>query len=152
MSVFFIGYYDVNNIEYYEGGKDCKGAIIIGGWKQDFLSSLDYWSCSDYIEFWRCNLEMVIKGGDLACLITNIRASETIIEDIMLWSIYRENNNVFIRNRLVCDAGIKRNFSLCDLLPFIKKRVAVNEWGQKYWEKQTDVAAIKEFLESGELS
>lgn len=152
MSDFFIGYYDVNNIEFYEGGKDCKGMIVIGDWMQDFLSSLDYWSCSDYIEFWKYNLEMIANGADRACLVTYITASKTEVEDVMLWPIYRENDNVFIRNRLLCDIGFKKGFGPCDLLSFVKERVAVDEWGHKYCEKQTSVSAIKTFLESGKLS
>lgn len=130
----------------------CDGLIEVGNWKKEFDSRLDYWTCSDYIEFWKYSLQAIVCGEEIACLITLMSPPEAFPGSIELWPLYREKDCVFMQGKMISDPDIRKCFDPYNFSMYVNERRTVDRWGNRVYEKQISVAAIKAFLESGKLS
>jgi len=95
------------NIEVYtknpkkiEGFLYQLGKITIGNFTEKFLMSLDTWTVEEYKQQWKEGIER-IRTHHTSCLVATIQNLEIGYPLIILWTLYKENNTVFVRNQIL---------------------------------------------------
>lgn len=124
------------------------GKITIGDFQEKFHMPLDSWTIDEYKQQWKEGLER-IKTHDSSCLIVTMSKQKTD-PFILIWVLYKVNNNIFIQNQLLVNEILKEIST--DLPPYDEKtcyqyitpRETISEDGDKISEWQIDITDIPE--------
>lgn len=126
-----------------------RGQITIGDFQETFIMLLDNWSVDEYKQQWREGLER-IRTHDSSCLVASFGGSQ---ENpwIELWTLYKENNNIFIHNQYLFfeifqerSKGLPPFDAKTCYLYIISPRETVSEDGRKISEWTIDINDIPE--------
>jgi len=82
-------------LEYYS----YEGYITIKDFKERFLTSIAGWGIEEYEYQWKMGIER-IKTHNYSCLVTNANSLH-VNPYIDMWQMYKENNIIYINNRLI---------------------------------------------------
>ena len=107
--------------------------MVIGNWKESFLSSLYEWTKQDYERHWHAAITSLTQGADKAALITEYVGPKASSK-LMWWPLYRLENIVYVQNHLLFYDQLTEPFSLADADRFIRDRQTVNEDGKRISE------------------
>lgn len=135
-----------------EGELVYRGQITIGDFKESFIMPLDSWTIEEYKQQWREGLER-IKTHNSSCLIATLSGLKRDYPFIILWALYKENDTIFIQNKLLFDEIFEQisqglppfNSKTCYL--YLLPRKTTSSSGNKISEWKTNLNAINEFLE-----
>jgi hypothetical protein len=122
------------------------GEIVLGNFRERFLSPLTFWDEAHYQNQWNDGLRRIIAGSD-SCLITSITDPDRS-NHLTWWPLYRQANEVHVQNHLLFLDGLPSRFDPNDPYAHIPKREAVSEEGEKISEWTISVDGVQEFLKS----
>lgn len=119
------------------------GQIVIGEFKEEFVSSLYEWTKEDYVAQWTSSLRRFLAGADRAVLITfYVNSKES--SNLEWWALYRgEGGVVHVQNHLPWHDNFDREFSVSQAESFLHDRMTVNDDGQSLSEWDVPLADIE---------
>lgn len=127
------------------------GVIRIGDWQERFDLALGYWSPQEYETKWREALVRLVAGSQSVGLMSWMSSPRH--ESIRrAWILYREQQTVYIQDRLFVGPQHKAVFDEAEHLVSIGPRETVADDGSRISEWKTDLAAIQAFLKRTESS
>jgi CdiI N-terminal domain len=120
------------------------GIIIIGDFQEYFLSSLSFWSASDYNKHWHDAVFRLVSGSDRSALITDMY-DPYISNCIEWWTIYNVEDILYIQNSLLALPKINEPFDLSNPFRYVPERRKLTEEGEKISEWSIPLDALKDF-------
>lgn len=133
---------DIGVDEKYE----TVGEITIGEFYEYFISSTTFWSKEDYEKQW-CEVVKTLSSSKVsssAFIVSMFDPSET--EYIICWPAYRENDDVYIQNRLLFLKDINGDFDVNKIGSHIGDRETVSDDGTSPSEWHTTFRELEDWL------
>ncbi|HEY1939274.1 MAG TPA: hypothetical protein VGJ33_15180 [Candidatus Angelobacter sp.] len=134
-------------LEYpYDDGHTAaaRGEIVLGDFREGFLSNLGEWRQADYREQWRRSIHRLLAGEQKAVLITTF-SSPTIATHLEWWALYREEDNVAVQNQLLFYDNIQGEFDVKCAVDFLNERRRVTEDGRPISEWSVSMNDLRVF-------
>jgi hypothetical protein len=138
-------------LEYpYEdaSAKATRGLIVIGNFREEFLSNLREWTQAEYREQWSRSIRSLLEGERKAVLITTF-SSPTIATHLEWWPLYREGENIFVQNHLLFYKDVDGEFDANRAVDFLMDRQTENEEGLPISEWSVSMDELRAFAEVG---
>jgi hypothetical protein len=143
---FSIAFPPDTNEEIWEGKRIRMGRITIGGFTEDFMAYLEYWSAPDYEAQWKDAIRRVVSGSAVEALITDMHDLRTA-HHLVSWPMYREGARVFVQNRLLLLSNFGRPLQLDQLIGKLGNRQTINKDGQQISEWLVETRDLEIFLD-----
>jgi contact-dependent growth inhibition (CDI) system CdiI-like immunity protein len=125
------------------------GEILIGSFRERFLSDMTFWTEAEYEGQWRDAVSQVVTL-DKAALITSITEPSTT-NFIRWWAMYRDGETVVFNDQVFFLSEAKEPFAAHATGRFVPERETVSETGQPISEWSTTTAALRAFRQSIEV-
>lgn len=122
------------------------GKISIDEFREEFQAELAYWSVSDYQQSWLGAIRRLLDGAEASCLVTSITDPETA-NFIVTWPLYRENETVFIQNKLLFLDELDEKFSPGEPWQSVSPRQTLNEDGMKISEWTVRLSDMRAYVD-----
>lgn len=122
-----------------------RGRIRIDEFREEFETSLEFWSPADYRRQWSRALEGLVAGGDRSALITSITDPQTA-NFIFWWPLYRVDEDIVIQNGVLLLDELTGPFDPERCEAFVPEREQTGESGEQISEWRTSLAEIRDFL------
>lgn len=134
------------SIEIIEPGRLLgRGRLRIGGFEEEFETSLEYWSATDYERQWTTALERVLAHCRPAALITSL-TDPARSNFLTWWPMYPAAENIVFQNALLFLDQLPAPFDPMCWERFVPPRERYTEEGEQLSEWHTSAAAIRKFL------
>ena len=121
-----------------------EGLLVIGEWRESFLSSLYEWTKQDYERQWQAAINSLVQGAEKSALITEFVGPEAS-SHLQWWPLYRLGGTVYFHNQILFYDQLSEPFSLADISKFVSERQTVNEDGAAISEWSIPLSALEEF-------
>lgn len=143
---FKIHFVEDNSIEGFVRDSSRVGEIVIDDFHELFITPTDYWNEAQYINHWKQAVKDVLASDlSTSALMVSMHNPESA-EFITCWPLYRENDTVYIQNRLIFTEDIKETFNAENIQNYIGKREKFNEDGDEISEWSTQVVELEEWI------
>lgn len=129
----------------WEGQKIRVGCISIGDFTEEFTSFLDFWTPADYETQWRAEIGRMVSGARVDALITDMHNLGTA-HHLVSWPLYREDDLVFVQNRLLFLSDLGRPLHLDQLIGKLGDRSTISEDGATISEWSVGIQDLRDFL------
>lgn len=123
-----------------------RGEIVVNGLREEFESSLEYWTAKQYEAQWWEALRGITSSESMTALISSITDPRTA-NFFCWWPLYKEGESVFVQNQVLMLDEVRERFSLDRIIDFVPVRETADEDGNPISEWQTSVEEISAFLE-----
>lgn len=114
--------------EQAEQNAYAPGQIIISEFEESFLSSLSFWTKTQYQEHWNEAVTRLIRGEEKSALITSIPELE-YANFISWWPMWRVHNTVYIQNQILFLNELHKPFDVSHWFDFVEDRQTQSEDG-----------------------
>lgn len=121
-----------------------EGILLLGDWKESFLSSLYTWSKSDYERQWQHAITSLIDGDEKSALITEYISPEAS-SHLVWWPLYREGGSIYVHNQILFYDQLSKPFSLEEIAQFVAERQTVDGDGNLISEWNVTLEALIQF-------
>jgi hypothetical protein len=128
--------------------KAARGLIVLGDFKEEFLSNLREWTQSEYREQWARSIRSLLEGEVKAVLMTTF-SSPTVASHLEWWALYREGEHVFAQNQLLFYDDVEGEFDTDSAVEFLRDRQTVNEEGLPISEWSVSMDDLRAFAAGG---
>lgn len=132
------------NHETHEWESGAMGLLVLGDWKESFLSTLFEWNKQDYEAQWLHAIRKLLNGKTKVPLIVEYidpsRASKLI-----WWPMYRVEDTVYIQNHILWYEQLAEPFSIGNAGLSLRDRQTHSEDGQLISEWSVSLAEIEKF-------
>jgi hypothetical protein len=122
--------------------------IVIGGFRERFLTDLSFWSEADYERQWREAVSQVMTLDRAALMASMTDPSNANF--IRWWVMYREGETVMFQDQLFFMSEAKEPFVTSATSRFIHDRGSVSDTGYPVSEWSTTTSALRAFLRKTE--
>jgi hypothetical protein len=113
------------------------GEIVLGDYRELFISLIGFWSPRDYEDQWREGIKRVVQR-EKSCLVTSVD-DPAESEVITWWRLYPVGRTVYVRNSLLLLEDLPDAFSTRDPYASILDRHTVDDGHQiSEWEVGLD--------------
>ncbi|PIP42828.1 MAG: hypothetical protein COX17_10445 [Deltaproteobacteria bacterium CG23_combo_of_CG06-09_8_20_14_all_60_8] len=131
---------------WHEPADSAFGEIVLGDFKETFISSLSYWRQAQYLAQWRRSLNSLLKSGKPSYLIVSIDQPELNLA-MFVWPIFVFSKRLIFQNRLILPEDIK--YSVSELEPKIAQfeYQEADEDGNRFSEWEVGREDLAHFLE-----
>ncbi|SBW24406.1 hypothetical protein FDG2_4140 [Candidatus Protofrankia californiensis] len=123
------------------------GKIVAGGLDETFEAPIGKWTQSDYESSWRGELLSLLRGEDVAVLLT-VTIDPREANWLRGYTLYRFGDEVRIQERMFLMDELDHGFDLRNPSNFASRYESVNENGRRISEWVVSLADIRRFLES----
>jgi hypothetical protein len=124
-----------------------EGQITIDDFKETFVMPLNSWNLEDYKKQWQEGIAR-LKTHKRSCLVTSIQNMASGHPSIIMWTLYKEDDIVFVQNNLLISETTKgrsvklTDFNLTTCYKFTKPRKTLTQEGRKISEWSIPLSEI----------
>lgn len=129
---------------WLEPTSNALGEIVIGEFRETFLSSLRCWKTADYKDQWQRALNLLLSNVETAVLVTSIDGREE--GPVTCWPIFKQGKFLLFQNRLIFPGEIELPISDTVLSSFIGKYKSESENDEHISEWQVPIESVASFL------
>lgn len=134
-------------------GRSARWArITIGDFSERMIISTHLWSEQQYRLQWIEGLErLLLRGEPKSYLVTDIYEPSSVADSwyaIMGWSLFREDDDIYIRNQFLASDRFSKPFRLDNIYTVMDDRSTEDEEGHKVSEWKSSVVDMQAFLDS----
>jgi len=126
--------------------KAARGAIVLGGFREEFLASLGEWTEEGYRQQWKRSIRSLLDGERKAVLITTF-SSPTSASHLEWWALYREGEKVLVQNQLVFFKDIQGVFDVNRAVDALREHQSHGEEGTRISEWVVSINELRDFAE-----
>jgi hypothetical protein len=124
---------------------EAVGEIVLGEFRELFISSLSFWTKAQYEDQWITGLNRLVQNVSPSALITTMY-DPTVANFIFWWPMYRQDDKVLVHNQMLLLMHHRELLNPDNPYTFIYEYESVDEEGQKVSEWEISIEDISTFL------
>ena len=132
-------YFEPDSNEKYQYGE-----IVIGDFKEKFLSSLSFWSSEDYTKHWTNSLKKLDLRNKSGLIIDMYNPEKS--KTIEWWILYKTDTLVYLQNSLLFLEDLNSVFKIDKIIEYIPERQTYSDDGELISEWCILLKSIEEFI------
>jgi hypothetical protein len=122
-SIQFEGFEEIEDEDTGLSETYLSGVICLGEFREEFASSLSYWSRDDYEDQWREGIKRILSGdSDTSAIIVDIMSPDRTGSTLTWWPMYLDGNSVCFQMQIVMLDRLPQGFRRRDLYSHIQPR------------------------------